>query len=53
MVIGSRWRDMVGGFFGENRGIVGEFRGESLFRFRFFGGSGEFCSGGDFGNLFF
>ena len=44
---------MIGGFFGEDQGIVGEFWGENLFRFCLLGSSGEFCGGGDLGYLFF
>ena len=53
MIIGSRWRDMVGGFFGEDGGIVGKFRGKGLLWFCLLGGSGEFSGGGNFGYLFF
>ena len=48
----GRW-NMIGGFFGENRGVVGEFWGKGLFRFCFFGGSSKFSGGGDLGYLFF
>ena len=52
MVIGSgRW-NMVGGFFGDDRGIVGEFQGKGLFRFCLFSSSSEFSGGGDLGYLF-
>ena len=49
MVIGSCWWDMVSGFFGEDRGKVGEFGGKDLFGFGFFSGYSKFSGGGDFG----
>ena len=53
MVIRSGWWDMISGFFGEDRDIVGKFQGEGLFGFCFFSGGGEFSGGGDLGYLFF
>ena len=53
MVIGPGRRDMVGGFFGEDWGIVGKFGGKGLFRFCLFGGSSKFSGSSDFGYLFF
>ena len=53
MIIGPRQWDMIGGFFGEDRGIVSEFSGKGLFRFRLFGSSGELSGSGDFRYLFF
>ena len=44
---------MVGGLFGEDQGEVGEFRGESLFRFCLFSDCSKLSSGGDFGYLLF
>ena len=44
---------MIGGFFGEDRGVVGEFWGEGLLWFRLLGGGGEFSGSGDFRYLFF
>ena len=40
MVVGSGWRDMVGGFFREDRSIFSEFGGKSLFGFHLFSGGG-------------
>ena len=53
MIIGSRRRDMVGGFFGEDQSEVGEFGGKGLLRFHFFSSCGKFSSGGDLGYLLF
>ena len=53
MVIWSGQRDVIGGFFGEDRGIVSEFQGKDLFRSCLFSSGSEFCGCGDFGYLFF
>ena len=44
---------MIGSFFGEDRGVVGEFWGEGLLWFCLLGGGGEFSGSGDFQYLFF
>ena len=44
---------MIGGFFGEDRGVVGKFWGKGLLRFCLFSSGGKFSGSGDFGDLFF
>ena len=44
---------MIGGFFGKDRGVVGEFRGKGLLWLCPFGGGSKFSGSGDFGDLFF
>ena len=44
---------MIGGFLGEDRGVVGKFWGKGLLWLCLFGGGSKSCGGGDFGNLFF
>ena len=53
VVVGSGWRDMIGGFFGEDCGVVSEFRRKGLLGFCFFGSGGELHGGGDLGYFFF
>ena len=44
---------MIGGFFGEDRGVVGKFRGKGLLWLCLLGGGSKFSGGGDFRDLFF
>ena len=53
MVTGPRWRDVIGGFFGEDRGIVGKFWGKGLLWLCFFSSGSKFSGSGDFGDFFF